>query len=249
MTTHSQYTDYWGLDEIFPTLGQKTKIYVLFAMGHLILKEWWWQVKLINQKFIIYSLHMHRPRLFTSIYEKLGDWHFQGLLSRSSGVLWLFPNSSFFAVTLGMAAVLLPEEQKKEGGNKMSKMYSGGGTIAAPDCQGLGFFNYEINQNLRLLFEAITEEPEHKAAGQHPAFVQICFHPVLPSACCLTGSFQSSARATFVPHLCYHRSVSNKISEIFVLSAQLASPFVLLQAAILSVSLAISEKLFQYISK
>lgn len=60
--------------------------------------------------------------------------------------LWLFRK--------GCSAVPRGAEGRRE--HRMRKMYSGGGTIATTDLQGLGFFNCEKNQYLWLLLEVIT---------------------------------------------------------------------------------------------
>lgn len=101
--------------------------------------------QLENKQFFISHAWTKTPHV--NIRE-IGKLEFSRVTIQKLWHLVAIPKQFFLSYgSLGRAAVLFPEEQK-EGGNRMRKMYSGGGTIATTDLQGLGFFNCEKNQYL-----------------------------------------------------------------------------------------------------
>lgn len=140
MTTHSQYIDFWVLDESFPTLGQKTKIYVLFAMGTSDLK---W-VMVAGETHQLEINHLFTSHAWTETFHvnirEIRKLVFSRVTIQKLWHLVAIPKLFFLCYDTRQAAVLFPDEQKKEGGNRMSKMYSEDGTIVTADHQGLGWF-------------------------------------------------------------------------------------------------------------
>lgn len=131
--------------------------------------------------------------------------------------------------SLGRAAVLLPEEQKEEGGDTIRKTYSGDGKMYChswlSDLSGAVFFVLNCKKVLCLglvyFFKSSHEEQEEQAVGQQSAFAQTYSHPVLPCARCLTGNFEASARGACLSHTCVITGqcpTTGKIGEIPILS-------------------------------